>query len=100
MGHIINKIILYLAITFLPEDYHNCKNECEQKDKSKNDGWDHKAYTREDVIIHFWEMYLNNPHSIHRVITKKNLGVGVFFTITYIIWATVNFSSILCRNSK
>ena len=63
MGHIINKVILYLTITFLSEDNYNCKNECEQKDKSKDDRWDHKAYTREDVIIHFWEMYLNNPHS-------------------------------------
>ena len=71
--HVVDKVVLYLAVPFLPEDDDDREDERHQQHEGEDDGRNHEAHAGEDVVVHFREMHLHHAHPVHRVVAEEHL---------------------------
>ena len=94
VGHIVDEVVLDLRIALLAEYDIDGEDEGNEQNNRKDDGWDHKRHTGEDVGAHIGEMDLHHTHLRRGVVTEEGLLVGVFLTLLAIVRTTVYLAAV------
>ena len=95
MRHVVDEVVLHLAVALLPEDDDNREDEGDEQDERKHNARYHEADAREDIAVDVGEVHTQHTHTRRRLIAIERLGVGELRTLVAIVGTTVNLAAIL-----
>ena len=100
MRHIVDEVVLYLGVAFLPEDNYDCEDERHEQHECEGYRRNHESNRREDVRTHVGEVDAHNAHLRLRVVAEQYLRVGELFAFVCVIRTAIYLASVLCADGK
>ena len=97
MRHVVDKVILYLRQTLLSKYSPYCEYEDNKQQQCKDNGRNHKLYTREEETLHLREVNVKQSFLCGRVVGIKYLSISISVALCYVIWATIDLPSVTRR---
>ena len=98
--HVVDEVILDFGIAFLPEDDHDGKDKRDEQHQCEDDGGNHEAHRRIDVLVHVGEVNRHHAHLRSGVVFEEFLRIGFFNALLSIIGTTVDLTSVGRRHGE
>ena len=73
VGHVVDKIILYLCQPLGAEDGHDGEDERDEQYQGEDDARYHKLHRRVDILVHGGEVYLHYAHLRGGIVVEEHL---------------------------
>ena len=98
--HVVDEVVLDLAVALLPEDDHDGEDERDEQDDGEHHAGNHEPDTGEDIAVDVGKVNAHHAHVRCRVIAEEHLAIGVLTALITIVGTPVDLTSVLCRDGE